>query len=255
MNFENILIEKDGKTAIITINRPESLNALNHKTIQELSNAFENLNNDSSVRVIILTGSGEKSFVAGADIKEFADFGTNEAENLARNGQQTLFNKIENLGKPVIAAVNGFALGGGLELAMACHIRYASENAKLGLPEVTLGLIPGYGGTQRLPQLVGKGLANEIIFSAKMISAERAKEIGLVNEVFSSEELLTKTKELASLIARNSPMGISKAIAAVNLAGTKEGFEREIKSFGELFEMEDKKEGVAAFLEKRKPAF
>ena len=255
MNFENILIEKDGKTAIITINRPESLNALNHKTIQELSNAFENLNNDSSVRVIILTGSGEKSFVAGADIKEFADFGTNEAENLARNGQQTLFNKIENLGKPVIAAVNGFALGGGLELAMACHIRYASENAKLGLPEVTLGLIPGYGGTQRLPQLVGKGIANELIFSAKMISAERAKEIGLVNEVFSSEELLTKTKELASLIARNSPMGISKAIAAVNLAGTQEGFEAEIKSFGELFEMEDKKEGVAAFLEKRKPAF
>ena len=255
MNFENIILEKDGKTALITINRPESLNALNHKTIQELSNAFENLNNDSSVRVIILTGSGEKSFVAGADIKEFADFGTNEAENLARNGQQTLFNKIENLGKPVIAAVNGFALGGGLELAMACHIRYASENAKLGLPEVTLGLIPGYGGTQRLPQLVGKGLANEIIFSAKMISAERAKEIGLVNEVFSSEELLTKTKELASLIARNSPMGISKAIAAVNLAGTKEGFEREIKSFGELFEMEDKKEGVAAFLEKRKPVF
>ena len=255
MNFENILIEKDGKTAIITINRPESLNALNHKTIQELSNAFENLNNDSSVRVIILTGSGEKSFVAGADIKEFADFGTNEAENLARNGQQTLFNKIENLGKPVIAAVNGFALGGGLELAMACHIRYASENAKLGLPEVTLGLIPGYGGTQRLPQLVGKGIANELIFSAKMISAERAKEIGLVNEVFSSEELLLKTKELASLIARNSPMGISKAIAAVNLAGTQEGFEAEIKSFGELFEMEDKKEGVAAFLEKRKPVF
>ena len=255
MNFENIILENEGKTALITINRPESLNALNHKTIQELSNAFENLNNDSSVRVIILTGSGEKSFVAGADIKEFADFGTNEAENLARNGQQTLFNKIENLGKPVIAAVNGFALGGGLELAMACHIRYASENAKLGLPEVTLGLIPGYGGTQRLPQLVGKGIANELIFSAKMISAERAKEIGLVNEVFSSEELLTKTKELASLIARNSPMGISKAIAAVNLAGTKEGFEREIKSFGELFEMEDKKEGVAAFLEKRKPAF
>ena len=255
MNFENIILENEGKTALITINRPESLNALNYKTIQELSNAFENLNNDSSVRVIILTGSGEKSFVAGADIKEFADFGTNEAENLARNGQQTLFNKIENLGKPVIAAVNGFALGGGLELAMACHIRYASENAKLGLPEVTLGLIPGYGGTQRLPQLVGKGIANELIFSAKMISAERAKEIGLVNEVFSSEELLTKTKELASLIARNSPMGISKAIAAVNLAGTQEGFEAEIKSFGELFEMEDKKEGVAAFLEKRKPVF
>ena len=255
MNYENIILEKDGKTAIITINRPESLNALNYKTIQELSEAFGQLNDDADVRVIILTGSGEKSFVAGADIKEFSDFGTKAAEDLARNGQNMLFNKIENLNKPVIAAVNGFALGGGLELAMSCHIRYASENAKLGLPEVTLGLIPGYGGTQRLPQLVGKGLANELIFSAKMITAERAKEIGLVNEVFSSEELLDKTKELATLISKNSPMGISKAIAAVNLSGTPKGFETEIKSFGELFEMDDKKEGVAAFLEKRKPSF
>ncbi|MGZ5196852.1 MAG: enoyl-CoA hydratase/isomerase family protein [Kaistella sp.] len=255
MNYENIILEKDGKTAIITINRPESLNALNYKTIQELSEAFGQLNDDADVRVIILTGSGEKSFVAGADIKEFSDFGTKAAEDLARNGQNILFNKIENLNKPVIAAVNGFALGGGLELAMSCHIRYASENAKLGLPEVTLGLIPGYGGTQRLPQLVGKGLANELIFSAKMITAERAKEIGLVNEVFSSEELLDKTKELATLISKNSPMGISKAIAAVNLSGTPKGFETEIKFFGELFEMDDKKEGVAAFLEKRKPSF
>lgn len=255
MNYENIILEKDGKTAVITINRPESLNALNYKTIQELSEAFGQLNDDADVRVIILTGSGEKSFVAGADIKEFSDFGTKAAEDLARNGQNILFNKIENLNKPVIAAVNGFALGGGLELAMCCHIRYASANAKLGLPEVTLGLIPGYGGTQRLPQLVGKGLANELIFSAKMISAERAKEIGLVNEVFSSEELLDKTKELATLISRNSPMGISKAIAAVNLSGTPKGFETEIKSFGELFEMDDKKEGVTAFLEKRKPSF
>ncbi|MGZ5192754.1 MAG: enoyl-CoA hydratase/isomerase family protein [Kaistella sp.] len=255
MNYENIILEKDGKTAIITINRPESLNALNYKTIQELSEAFGQLNDDADVRVIILTGSGEKSFVAGADIKEFSDFGTKAAEDLARNGQNILFNKIENLNKPVIAAVNGFALGGGLELAMSCHIRYASENAKLGLPEVTLGLIPGYGGTQRLPQLVGKGLANELIFSAKMITAERAKEIGLVNEVFSSEELLDKTKELATLISKNSPMGISKAIAAVNLSGTPKGFETEIKSFGELFEMDDKKEGVSAFLEKRKPSF
>ena len=255
MNYENIILEKDGKTAIITINRPESLNALNYKTIQELSEAFGQLNDDADVRVIILTGSGEKSFVAGADIKEFSDFGTKAAEDLARNGQNILFNKIENLNKPVIAAVNGFALGGGLELAMCCHIRYASANAKLGLPEVTLGLIPGYGGTQRLPQLVGKGLANELIFSAKMITAERAKEIGLVNEVFNSEELLDKTKELATLISRNSPMGISKAIAAVNLSGTPQGFETEIKSFGELFEMDDKKEGVTAFLEKRKPSF
>lgn len=255
MNYENIILEKDGKTAIITINRPESLNALNYNTIQELSEVFGQLNDDADVRVIILTGSGEKSFVAGADIKEFSDFGTKAAEDLARNGQNTLFNKIENLNKPVVAAVNGFALGGGLELAMCCHIRYASENAKLGLPEVTLGLIPGYGGTQRLPQLVGKGLANELIFSAKMISAERAKQIGLVNEVFSSEELLDKSKELAALISKNSPMGISKAIKAVNLSGTPDGFETEIKFFGELFEMDDKKEGVAAFLEKRKPSF
>ncbi len=255
MIYENIILGNEGKIATITINRPESLNALNYKTIQELSDAFGKLNDDREIRVIILTGSGEKSFVAGADIKEFSDFGTDAAEDLARNGQNLLFNKIENLSKPVIAAVNGFALGGGLELAMACHIRYASDNAKLGLPEVTLGLIPGYGGTQRLPQLVGKGIANELIFSAKMITAERAKEIGLVNEVFSSSELLEKSKELATLISRNSPMGISKAIAAVNLAGTSNGFETEIKSFGELFEMDDKKEGVAAFLEKRKPAF
>ena len=159
------------------------------------------------------------------------------------------------MNKPVIAAVNGFALGGGLELAMSCHIRYASENAKLGLPEVTLGLIPGYGGTQRLPKLVGKGLANELIFSAKMIPAQRAKEIGLVNEVYSLEELLPKTKELAETISRNSPLGIEKAIKAVNLSDTDQGFETEIKAFGELFDLEDKKEGVAAFLEKRKPNF
>ena len=255
MSYENILLEKDQKTAVITINRPQSLNALNAKTISELSQILDEISGDSQYRVVIITGSGEKSFVAGADIKEFSDFGTAAAEDLARNGQNILFNKIENLNKPVIAAVNGFALGGGLELAMACHIRYASENAKLGLPEVTLGLIPGYGGTQRLPKLVGKGLANELIFSAKMINAQRAKEIGLVNEVYPLEELLTKTKELANIIAQNSPMGISKAIAAVNLPDTAEGFETEIKAFGELFEMDDKKEGVTAFLEKRKPSF
>ena len=255
MNYENITIETEEKIAIVTINRPLSLNALNSQTILELSKVFNDLDSDDKIRVIILTGSGEKSFVAGADIKEFADFGTKAAEDFARNGQNILFDTIENLGKPVIAAVNGFALGGGLELAMSCHIRYASENAKLGLPEVTLGLIPGYGGTQRLPKLVGKGRANEIIFSAKMISAQRAKEIGLVNEVFSTEELLAKTKELATTIAKNSPMAISKAIVAVNKSDQQDGFETEIKSFGELFEMEDKKEGVQAFLEKRKPLF
>ncbi|WP_426274528.1 enoyl-CoA hydratase/isomerase family protein [Chryseobacterium sp. S-02] len=255
MNYENILLQTEERISIITINRPESLNALNAKTIQEISTALDQLNSDPVSRAIIITGSGEKSFVAGADIKEFSDFGQERAEELARNGQNSLFNKIEALSKPVIAAVNGFALGGGLELAMACHIRYASENAKLGLPEVTLGLIPGYGGTQRLPKLVGKGLANEIIFSAKMIPAQRAKEIGLVNEVFPIEELLIRTKELAKTIANNSPMAISKAIQAVNLSDTDKGFETEIKFFGELFEMEDKKEGVSAFMEKRKPSF
>jgi len=255
MNYENILLQTEERISIITINRPESLNALNAKTIQEISTALDQLNSDPASRAIIITGSGEKSFVAGADIKEFSDFGQERAEELARNGQNSLFNKIEALSKPVIAAVNGFALGGGLELAMACHIRYASENAKLGLPEVTLGLIPGYGGTQRLPKLVGKGLANEIIFSAKMIPAQRAKEIGLVNEVFPIEELLIRTKELAKTIANNSPMAISKAIQAVNLSDTDKGFETEIKFFGELFEMEDKKEGVSAFMEKRKPSF
>lgn len=255
MNYDNIILQIEEKTAVITINRPESLNALNAATIRELSEAFGELDSNKEIRVVILTGSGEKSFVAGADIKEFSDFGTQAAEELSRNGQNILFNKIENLSKPVIAAVNGFALGGGLELAMACHIRYASENAKLGLPEVTLGLIPGYGGTQRLPKLVGKGLANELIFSAKMIPAQRAKEIGLVNEVFSLEELLPQTKALAALISRNSPMGISKAIIAVNEFDKTSGYETEIKSFGELFEMKDKKEGVLAFLEKRKPNF
>lgn len=255
MFYENILINHEDRTTIITINRPQSLNALNAKTIMELSNALDEISKDTNCRVAIITGSGEKSFVAGADIKEFSDFGTSAAEELARNGQNILFNKIENLNKPVIAAVNGFALGGGLELAMACHIRYASDNARLGLPEVTLGLIPGYGGTQRLPKLVGKGLANELIFSAKMIPAQRAKEIGLVNDVFTLEELLPKTKELAKQIAQNSPMGITKAIEAVNQSDSSTGFETEIKAFGELFEMDDKKEGVAAFLEKRKPSF
>jgi len=255
MSYENILLQKEDKVSIITINRPESLNALNAKTIKELSSVLDELNSDTTCRVVIITGSGEKSFVAGADIKEFSDFGQDKAEELARTGHNTLFNKIENMSKPVIAAVNGFALGGGLELAMACHIRYASENAKLGLPEVTLGLIPGYGGTQRLPKLVGKGIANEMIFSAKMIPAQKAKEIGLVNEVYPITELLIKTKELANVIANNSPMAIFKAIKAVNLSDTDKGYDAEIQYFGELFELDDKKEGVSAFIEKRKPNF
>lgn len=255
MSYQFLIVKKENYITTVEINKPESLNALNKTIIEELSAVFSEIDGDKDCRAVILTGNGEKSFVAGADIKEFSDFGSEKAEDLARNGQNILFNRIENLSKPVIAAVNGFALGGGLELAMACHIRYASDNAKLGLPEVTLGLIPGYGGTQRLPKLVGKGLANEMIFSAKMISADRAKEIGLVNEVFPLTELLENCNKLAETIARNSPLAIQKAIKSVNLYDTENGFETEIKSFGELFDLDDKKEGVAAFMEKRKPKF
>lgn len=254
MNYESIKITIDRKIAVVTINRPESLNALNTQVFNDLESVFDFLENEKTVNCIIVTGSGEKSFVAGADIKEFSDFSQEKATDLSKRGH-FVFNKIENLSKPVIAAVNGFALGGGLELAMSCHLRYASENAKLGLPEVTLGLIPGYGGTQRLPKLVGKGIANEMIFSAKMISAEKAKSIGLVNEVFSLEELLTKTQELAEQIVKNSPQGIAKAIKAVNASDKENGMESEINSFGELFAQGDFKEGVSAFLEKRKPTF
>lgn len=251
----SVYVNIEDQVAIITIHRPESLNALNRQTLQQISEALCEAENNMAVRVVIITGSGEKSFVAGADIKEFADYNTPEATEMSRKGQATVFDKIENLSKPVIAAINGFALGGGLELALACHIRYASENARLGLPEVTLGLIPGYGGTQRLPQLVGKGLANEIIFSAKMISAQRAKQIGLVNEVFPLSELMDKTKELAAVIAKNSPAAIAEAIATINASGTEHGYEKEITAFSKLFESQDKKEGVAAFLTKRKPVF
>lgn len=255
MNFENIFVEKENATAILTINRPKSLNALNKAVLEEISTALDCFKNDKDVRVVIITGAGEKSFVAGADIKEFSDYHTEQAEELSRSGQALVFDKIENFSKPVIAAINGFALGGGLELALACHIRYVSQNARLGLPEVTLGLIPGYGGTQRLPKLVGKGRANELIFSARMVSAERAREIGLVNDVFSQEELLDKARELAATIAANSPIAVEKAIEAVNSYDTNEGFDTEIRLFGALFNEKDKNEGVAAFLEKRKPQF
>ena len=188
MNFENILVDISSGLATITINRPKKLNALNSATISELSEAFEALNTNTDVKAIIITGSGEKAFVAGADISEFANFTVEEGGRLARLGQESLFDFVENLSTPVIAAINGFALGGGLELAMACHFRVASDNAKMGLPEVSLGVIPGYGGTQRLPQLVGKGKAMELIMTAGMISAEDAKDCGLVNYVVTQEE-------------------------------------------------------------------
>lgn len=253
--YQYLTRQTENGYTLLTINRPEQLNALNAPLIQELSEVLDELHSCTMCRSVIITGSGEKAFVAGADIKEFADYASHAAEEMSRKGQEILFNKIENFRKPVIAAINGFALGGGLELAMACHIRYASENAKLGLPEVTLGLIPGYGGTQRLPQLIGKGRANEMIFTAKMIDAQTAKNWGLVNEVVPQAELLDTCKKLAGQIYKNSPDAIEKAIYCINKFGTAEGYEAEITSFGELFDGEDKAEGVAAFLEKRKPEF
>ncbi|HLO74314.1 MAG TPA: enoyl-CoA hydratase-related protein [Flavobacterium sp.] len=255
--MENILIEKQDNIAVITINRPTKLNALNKATIHELHDAFKTLNEDKSVKAIIITGSGEKAFVAGADISEFANFSVEEGGKLAAQGQELLFDFVQNLSTPVIAAVNGFALGGGLELAMACHFRTASTNAKMGLPEVTLGVIPGYGGTQRLAQLVGKGRAMELIMTATMIDAETAKNYGLVNHVVAQEELLDFTKGIASKIASNSSVAIAKAIEAINANfedGTN-GYEVEIKNFGLSFGTEDFKEGTTAFLEKRKANF
>ncbi|WP_372792796.1 enoyl-CoA hydratase/isomerase family protein [Lutibacter sp.] len=257
MNFENILVELKENLAVITINRPAKLNALNKNTIAELHDAFKALDLNTSVKAIIITGSGEKAFVAGADISEFANYSIEEGTELARKGQELLFDFVQNLSTPVIAAVNGFALGGGLELAMAAHFRIASTNAKMGLPEVSLGLIPGYGGTQRLPQLVGKGKAMEMIMTAGMISAEEAKEWGLVNYVVEQEELLPLCEKLASKIIRNSSTAIAAAIKAINANYTNciNGFAVEIEQFGVSFNTNDFEEGTTAFLEKRKPNF
>lgn len=257
MNFENIIVTSENGIGQITINRPSKLNALNVATIQELHNAFEGLDADANTKVIIITGEGEKAFVAGADISEFAHFSVEEGAQLAQQGQELLFDFVENLKTPVIAAVNGFALGGGLELAMACHFRVASDNAKMGLPEVSLGVIPGYGGTQRLPQLVGKGRAMEMVMTAGMIDAETAKSFGLVNHVVAQAELLEFVKGIASKIMRNSPVAIGKAIKSIN-ANYKDGvdgYKTEIRNFGKCFGTEDFKEGTTAFLEKRKAAF
>ncbi len=257
MNFENVLVSAENGIATITINRPKKLNALNIDTINELHEAFKGLDEDATVKTIIITGSGEKAFVAGADISEFAHFSVEEGEHLARNGQEVLFDFVQNLTTPVIAAVNGFALGGGLELAMASHFRIAADNAKMGLPEVSLGVIPGYGGTQRLAQLVGKGKAMELVMTAGMISAEDAKNCGLVNYVTTQEELLPLATKLAGKIARNSSVAISAAIKAINDNYTDgvNGYETEISEFGNCFGTEDFKEGTTAFLEKRRADF
>lgn len=257
MNFENILVDQKDGLVTITINRPKKLNALNKVTIEELNQALQHIEADDSAKVIIITGSGEKAFVAGADISEFAHFSVEEGGRLAAKGQEMLFDFVEHFPKPIIGAVNGFALGGGLELAMSCHFRVASDNAKMGLPEVSLGVIPGYGGTQRLPQLVGKGKAMELIMTAGMIPAEEAKACGLVNHVTTQEELIPLTEKIAGKIMRNSMVAISAAITAVNANYTDgvNGYETEIDGFGKAFGTEDFKEGTTAFLEKRKADF
>lgn len=256
-SMSNIKLEKNGSVEVITINRPDKLNALNKATIKELGDAVVTAAADKAVTAIIITGAGEKAFVAGADIAEFANYSAEEGKALSQSGHTNLFDLVENTEKPVIAAVNGFALGGGLELAMACHIRIASKNARMGLPEVSLGVIPGYGGTQRLAQLVGKGKAMELIATAGMIKTDEAYQFGLLNHVVEQEELMNKALEIAHQISNNSSVAIAAAIRSVN-AGFEEGvngFDIEIEEFGKCFETEDFKEGTSAFLEKRKANF
>ena len=257
MNYNTILSDFSDGITTITINRPTKLNALNSNTIFELHTAFKLADVDTDTKVIIITGSGEKAFVAGADISEFANYDSEEGAALSKEGQDLLFDFIENLSTPVIAAVNGFALGGGLELAMSAHFRLASTNARMGLPEVSLGLIPGYGGTQRLAQLIGKGRAMELTMTANMIDATTALTYGLVNHVVPQEELLPKCYALADKIKSNSSLAISAAIKAIN-ANYKDGvngYDVEISEFGKCFDTEDFEEGTTAFLEKRNSKF
>ncbi|MEH0155748.1 enoyl-CoA hydratase-related protein [Limibacter armeniacum] len=255
MDFQNLLLEQQNGILTITINREDKLNALNVKTIEEIEQAIQIAYDETDIRVVIITGKGSKAFVAGADIAEIAELNELNARKFSERGQE-VFEKIEHCPKPVIAAVNGFALGGGSEIAMACHIRVASENAKFGLPEVSLGLIPGYGGTQRLPKLVGKGLAYEMILTGEMISASRAAEIGLVNHVYPQDILMEKCRDMASKIMQKAPLAIAHAIDCIHYAqsGT-DGFNMEANAFGNCCKTEDFKEGTSAFLEKRKPEF
>src|SRR5437868_4688308 len=257
MTFSNILAEKKNSIAYVTVNRPKVLNALNMATMEELRAAFHEIKNDASVRVVIFTGAGEKAFIAGADISELAKHDAVSGKEYTHRGQSVL-NLIENLGKPVIACINGFALGGGCEIAMACTMRLASDNAKLGQPEVKLGIIPGYGGTQRLPRLVGKGIAMPLVLSGEMISAQEALLIGLVNEVVPAAELISRAEALAQKIVANAPVAVQYAMEAVNKGmemTLSEGLYLEATLFGLCCATEDKKEGTTAFLEKRAPQF
>ena len=256
MAYQNLISEVKENILYLTINREKSLNALNKATLAELAEAIAFAGKTDEVRGVILTGAGEKAFVAGADIKEFSDYSGKQGEELAKLGHDQVFNAIENSPKPFIAAINGFALGGGLELAMACHMRVASDNAKLGLPEVTLGLIPGYGGTQRLTQLVGKGKAIEMITTANMITAADAEKIGLVNYVVPQADLIIKAQDILNAIKQRAPLAVSAAIKSVIASvNDTDGYAIEIEAFGKCFETADFKEGVTAFVEKRKAVF
>ena len=257
LTFENLIVETRDRIARVTVNRPKVLNALNEKTVREIHAAFSSLREDKDVGVVILTGAGEKAFVAGADINELAVLSPTAGREHALAGQH-VFDVIENLGKPVIAAINGFALGGGCELALACHIRFASENARLGLPEVGLGIIPGYGGTQRLPRIVGLGLALELITTARIIDAQEALRIGLVNRVLPAAELIPHCEKVAGEILSRGALAVRYAMdAAVRGMETDltQGLEREAGHFGLLAATSDMHEGLKAFLEKRKPTF
>lgn len=256
MQYNNLLAEINNQILYVTINRPKSLNALNKETIAELDHVFDLLYTDSSLKGAILTGAGERAFVAGADISEFQSLSKADAKKLAENGHR-VFNKIEQAPKPVIACVNGFALGGGCELAMACHLRIASANAKFGQPEVNLGIIPGYGGTQRLIQLIGKGRALELLMTADMIDAEKAEDLGLVNHLELQGDLIAKAEEIINKIAAKAPVAIAKVIECANayFSSDADGFATEIDKFADCASTEDFKEGAAAFIEKRKANF
>ena len=253
--YTTLLTSLENNIFTITINRPDKMNALNQEVMNEINAVMDEVNNNTEIKSVIITGTGNKAFVAGADISEFSGLSQQQGMALAKKGQD-LFFKIENCSKPIIAAVNGFALGGGCELAMACHMRIASDNAKFGQPEVNLGLIPGYGGTQRLTMLIGKGKSIELLLTGNMIDGQTALQLGLVNHVVSQAELLNKAKEILTSINAKAPVAIAKCINAANHAYTgMKGYEQELFGFSECFTTEDVKEGTAAFLEKRKPNF
>lgn len=262
MSYSTLLVEMENGICTITINRPDKLNALNKEVFNDLDKAIDEVNNNPAIKTAIITGAGPKAFVAGADISEFGGLNREQAMALAKRGQDVFF-KIENSRKPIVAAVNGFALGGGCELAMACHFRLCSENAKFGQPEVNLGLIPGYGGTQRLTQLVGKGKSMELQMTAHLIDANEALQLGLVNHVTTADTLLQRTKDILTIIQSKAPIAVGKVIECVNVAvvsdsaytNGKSGYDKEIEAFGDCFVTEDMKEGTSAFLEKRKAEF